>query len=216
MDDPQLRKLRRVRKQILDCEKCALSRSCTQPVPVDVNPELDFGLVIVGEAPGREEDEAGIPFVGRSGKLLDDVLLDVGTDRQHTAVMNVVACRPPKNRDPKRAEIDACSGHFSRQLRSLQGTVGVLLGNAALRALRGPDVYITSERGNAFWALGMVWMPTFHPAYILRDMRKRTYLVDDIGMALRMSMGKTPLPDVAYDDAVALLGQELGAEVVSY
>ena len=213
MIDPK--KHARVTQQIVDCTKCALSRTSGQPVALATSPTVEPELAIIGEAPGKQEADQGIPFVGRSGAVLDETLLTIGTSRDQVGILNVVCCRPPKNRDPKPEEIDACSGHFNRQIRLLDVGVGVLLGNAALRALRGPRVGITMERGKAFWANGMVWMPTFHPAYILRNPSKRVLFTDDLGMAWRISQGISPLPDIAIRDAVHLLQSELGGEVAS-
>ncbi len=217
MSNPRERKLIRIQEQVADCTKCALSRTSTNRVSVSVSNVNEVDLVIVGEAPGKLEDEQGIPFVGRSGELLDKTLDVVGTSRDRCAVLNTVCCRPPSNRDPLPAETEACSGHFRRQLRVIDAQVGVLLGNKALEAIVGPHMGITTARGKPFWEGDMVWMPTYHPAFILRPYgaRRKPLFVDDIGLALRMSMGKTDLPSTDMRDAVALTKAELGGVIVA-
>lgn len=211
------RKLQRIRNQIADCTKCALSRTSKQRVPMSIRNVNLVDLVIVGEAPGKMEDAQGVPFVGRSGELLDKTLDLVGTSRDRCAVLNTVCCRPPSNRDPKPAETEACSGHFYRQLRLIDVQVGVLLGNKALEAIVGPHMGITTARGKPFWDGDRVWMPTYHPAFILRPygVRRKTLFVDDIGMAYRMAIGASDLPSTDMRDAVALVTAKLGGEIVS-
>lgn len=151
-----------------DCTRCPLAATRTQVVFGRGDPDAD--LVFVGEAPGADEDAQGLPFVGRSGKLLDRLVLEeIGLDRDEFYVMNVVKCRPPGNRDPLPEEIAACSEWFDGQLESLRPKVIVTLGNFASKALLETTVGITKLRGTTYeWRPGISLVPTFHPAAVLR------------------------------------------------
>jgi DNA polymerase len=149
------------------CTRCALAGSRTQVVFGRGNPAAD--LVFVGEAPGAEEDAQGKPFVGRSGRLLDRLVLEeIGFTDDRFYVMNVLKCRPPANRDPKPGEVEACSGWFDAQLALLDPAVVVPLGNFAARALLGTNEGITRLRGRLYPWRGRKLVPTYHPAAVLR------------------------------------------------
>ncbi len=129
----------------------------------------DADLMFVGEAPGRDEDLQGEPFVGRSGKLLDRlVYVELGLTRASFYIANVVKCRPPGNRDPAPDEVAACSGYLEGQLRLLDPSVVVTLGNVATRVLLGTTEGISTLRGRSHPWRGRVLVPTFHPAFALR------------------------------------------------
>ena len=149
------------------CTKCALAATRTQVVFSRGDPEAD--LVFIGEAPGRDEDLKGEPFVGRSGQLLDRLVAEeMGLARDSFYVMNTVKCRPPGNRDPLPAELDACRPWFDRQLALLQPKVIVTLGNFATKHLLETKEGITKLRGRAYPYRGGTLIPTFHPAAVLR------------------------------------------------
>lgn len=127
------------------------------------------GLMFVGEGPGREEDLAGVPFVGRSGKLLDRLIEEeIGYDRSACYIANVVKCRPPDNRDPLPDEVAACAGFLEGQLAAVAPAVVVTLGNFASRSLLGSTEGITKLRGHSYPYATGVLVPTFHPAAALR------------------------------------------------
>jgi DNA polymerase len=151
-----------------DCTRCPLSASRTQVVFGRGDPHAD--LVFVGEAPGAEEDAQGFPFVGRSGKLLDKLVLEeVGLQRDEFWVMNTLMCRPPNNRDPQPDELAACRPWFDEKLAALKPKVIVTLGNFATKALLETTQGITKLRGTTYpWRDGIVLVPTFHPAAVLR------------------------------------------------
>jgi DNA polymerase len=151
-----------------DCTRCGLAATRTQVVFGRGDPSAD--LVFCGEAPGAEEDAQGFPFVGRSGKLLDRLVLEeIGLERDDFFVMNVVQCRPPGNRDPLPEEIAACRPWFDEKLAGLKPKVIVSLGNFASKALLGTSEGITKLRGATYpWRDGIVLVPTFHPAAVLR------------------------------------------------
>ena len=151
-----------------DCTQCSLSATRTQVVFGRGDPDAD--LVFVGEAPGADEDAQGFPFVGRSGKLLDRLVLEeIGLERDEFYVMNTLQCRPPGNRDPLPGELTACRGWFDSKLAALKPKVIVTLGNFAAKALLETTHGITKLRGQTYpWRDGIVLVPTFHPAAVLR------------------------------------------------
>lgn len=151
-----------------DCTRCGLSATRTQVVFGRGDPDAD--LVFCGEAPGAEEDAQGLPFVGRSGKLLDRLVLEeTGLARDEFFVMNTLMCRPPANRDPLPEELAACRPWFDQKLAALKPKVIVSLGNFASKALLQTTDGITKLRGTTYeWREGIVLVPTFHPAAVLR------------------------------------------------
>jgi uracil-DNA glycosylase family 4 len=150
------------------CTQCALSAHRTQVVFGVGNPDAD--LLFVGEAPGRDEDLQGEPFVGRSGKLLDRLMAEeLGIDRTRCYIANVVKCRPPDNRDPKPEEIAACRPYLVAQLELIQPVVVVTLGNFATKLLLETDTGITQMRGKSYPFGQSHLVPTYHPAAALRS-----------------------------------------------
>ncbi len=147
--------------------RCALAETRTQVVFGVGDPGAD--LLFVGEGPGAEEDRLGQPFVGRSGKLLDQLVLEeMGLTRDEFYIANVVKCRPPGNRDPLPDEIAACNPWLERQLELIAPKVVVTVGNFATKTLLQTREGITKVRGRAYPFRGGVLIPTFHPAAILR------------------------------------------------
>lgn len=128
----------------------------------------DADVVIVGEGPGEQEDLQGLPFVGRSGQLLDRLLAEIDLARGDVYIANVVKCRPPRNRDPRPDEIDACKGYLRRQIELVDPTVVVTLGNFSTKLLLRTQTGITRMRGTAYEWWGRYLVPTFHPAAALR------------------------------------------------
>ena len=156
-----------LRDVALVCTACRLAETRTNVV---------FGvgatnakLMLVGEAPGRNEDLQGEPFVGAAGQLLDELLASIGIQREEAYIANVLKCRPPGNRDPQPDEIDSCKGYLREQIRMIQPEVVVTLGNFATKLLVPTEHGITRMRGKAIdWWLGAKLVPTFHPAAALR------------------------------------------------
>ena len=149
------------------CTRCALAAGRTQVVFGTGDPAAQ--LLFVGEAPGAEEDRQGLPFVGRSGQLLDKLLLEeMGLTRDRVYIANVVKCRPPDNRDPKPDEIVACRPYLQSQIELIDPRVVVTLGKFAGQLLLDSTVPITKLRGQAYPFGGAVLVPTVHPAYALR------------------------------------------------
>jgi len=158
-----------VRARALTCTRCRLAEGRTQVVWADGN--LDADLLFIGEAPGFHEDRQGRPFVGAAGQLLDKLLAEIGLDRSAAAIVNVVKCRPPGNRDPLPEEIEACRPYLEAQLAHMQPTVIVTLGNFATRFVLEQPIGITRARGRRYRRRGAVVVPTFHPAAALRGGR---------------------------------------------
>jgi uracil-DNA glycosylase len=158
-----------VREEALQCERCPLARVRTTVVFGEGRPDAD--LMVVGEGPGRDEDLQGRPFVGRSGKLLDRLLLEeIGLARESVYIANVVKCRPPGNRDPLPAEIEACRPWLEAQVELIGPKVVLTLGNFSTKLLLQTVDGIRRTRGRVYpWGTaGAVLVPTYHPAAALR------------------------------------------------
>jgi uracil-DNA glycosylase family 4 len=156
-----------VATEAASCVRCQLAENRTQVVFGVGDPGAD--LLFVGEGPGAEEDRLGEPFVGRSGKLLDQLVLEeMGLTRDRFYIANVVKCRPPDNRDPRPEEIEACSPWLEQQLALIQPRVVVTLGRFAAQTLLQSREGITRLRGHSYPFRGGVLIPTYHPAAILR------------------------------------------------
>ena len=172
-----------LRENCLNCHACQLRQTCTQVVFGVGDPHAE--VLFIGEAPGANEDAQGEPFVGRAGKLLDDMLELIDLDRkQNVYIANIVKCRPPQNRDPLNTEQDACIGYLRNQVALLRPKIIVCLGRIAATRLIREDFKITREHGTWVEKSG-VWMTAlYHPAAILRDPRHRPETFDDL-MSLR-------------------------------
>jgi DNA polymerase len=150
------------------CHRCELGNNRTNAVIGEGN--LQANIMVVGEGPGQTEDETGRPFVGRSGELLDRILASVNLTRERDVfICNVVKCRPPENRDPTPQEADACKGYLMEQIRLVDPQIILLTGKIALRNLLGIKEGITKVRGQWFEQGDRLYMPIFHPAYLLRN-----------------------------------------------
>lgn len=160
--------LAELEREVATCTRCRLAGGRTQAVFARGDPAA--GLVFIGEAPGAEEDRQGLPFVGRSGQLLDRLIVEeLGLDPSQVHVTNVVRCRPPGNRDPRDDEIAACRPYLERQLDTIGPAVVVTLGNFAARLLLETSQGVTRLRGRTYPWRGLVLVPTYHPSYVLRN-----------------------------------------------
>ena len=158
-------------KRAADCRLCALANTRNRVVFGVGNPHAD--LVLIGEAPGRDEDMQGEPFVGRAGQLLDRMLAGIDLDREQVYIMNTIKCRPPNNRDPRPDEVEACKLWFDQQLMALQPKMICLLGRVAAQTLLDTDAPLGSLRGRWHSYQGIpVWV-TYHPAYLLRSPQQK-------------------------------------------
>ena len=154
-------------KIALACDKCRLAKTRTQVVYGVGSPNAD--LMFIGEAPGRDEDIQGKPFVGRAGQLLTDIVKAMKLTRDDVYIANVIKCRPPENRNPEPDELEACRPWIRRQIGIIQPKVIVTLGRFALQSLTEKGYAISSVRGQWLDYNGIKVMPTYHPAYLLRN-----------------------------------------------
>ena len=159
--------LEEIRQELGECQRCALAQDRHSIVFGSGNPHAE--LVFVGEGPGREEDEKGLPFVGEAGRLLERILFAMGFERDQVYICNVVKCRPPQNRNPNPDEIAACEPFLKQQLASLKPRVIVALGKFAAQTLLQQQTPISHLRGQWSEYEGIAVMPTYHPAYLLRN-----------------------------------------------
>ena len=140
----------------------------------------DSEVMLIGEGPGEQEDLMGEPFVGRAGKLLDDMLAIIGLDREKVYIANIVKCRPPANRDPLNIEQDACIGYLRNQVSLIKPKIIVCLGRVAAAKLIRDDFKITKEHGQWFQKGKYLMIGIYHPAFLLRDPRKRPEAFADL------------------------------------
>lgn len=161
-----------------NCRACGLAESRTNVVFGDGCESAE--ILLIGEGPGQREDEQGIPFVGKAGQLLDDMLEMIGLDRSKVYIANIVKCRPPHNRDPLNVEQDACIGFLRRQTALLHPKIIVCLGRIAAKAIIKEDFKITSEHGQWFRRGGVQMTAIYHPAALLRDVHKRPETFEDL------------------------------------
>ena len=159
--------LLKIQTDLGDCTRCKLHRGRTKLVFGDGNPKAD--LVFVGEGPGRDEDAQGLPFVGRAGKLLTQMIEAMGLQRNDVYICNVVKCRPPENRTPEKHEVETCSPFLLRQLDAISPKVIVCLGSVAAQTLLETNRGISHFRGEWLDFRGRKLMATYHPAYLLRN-----------------------------------------------
>ncbi len=168
----------KLHRQCLGCRACALAETRTNVVFGVGNPEAE--VLFIGEAPGANEDAQGEPFVGRAGKLLDDMLAMIGLDRSKIYITNSVKCRPPQNRDPLNTEKDACRGFLRRQVELMRPKIIVCLGRISAAEIIKEDFKITQEHGQFFERGGIQMMALYHPAALLRDPRKKPETFEDL------------------------------------
>jgi uracil-DNA glycosylase family 4 len=178
LDEVEGDTLEAIHEFIGDCKRCRLSEGRNKIVFGDGNPRAE--LVFIGEGPGHDEDIQGLPFVGRAGKLLTQMIEAMGLKRSEVYICNVVKCRPPGNRTPEKDEVATCSPFLMRQLKVIQPKAVVCLGAVALQALLGPGVAISRVRGQWMDFHGMQMMPTYHPAFLLRNPAAKPSVWEDL------------------------------------
>lgn len=160
-----------LQNECLQCRACALADTRKNVVFGMGNTEAE--VLFIGEGPGANEDEQGLPFVGAAGKLLDDMLEMIGLARESVYITNIVKCRPPRNRDPLNTEKDACIGYLRRQVALMRPKIIVCLGRIAAMELIKPDFKITQEHGQFMEKSGVLMTALYHPAALLRDGTKK-------------------------------------------
>jgi uracil-DNA glycosylase len=193
--------------QVSACTRCRLSQGRTQVVFGVGNPHAD--LMFVGEAPGFHEDKQGLPFVGQAGKLLDKLLAEIGLDRSHVYIANVLKCRPPGNRDPQPDEIESCEPHLFRQIELIQPRVVATLGNFATKLLSGKPTGITRvhgvEQDTTVGGNRVLLYPLYHPAAALYTPRMLEVLQQDFARIPELMGRATDIPE---PEPVATLASE--------
>lgn len=171
--------LEELRNFIGDCRRCKLCEGRTQLVFGEGNPRAR--LVFVGEGPGKDEDMEGRPFVGEAGKLLTRIIENgMGLKREDVYICNVVKCRPPKNRVPEKDEVDTCLPFLKRQLEIIRPEVICALGLTAAQNLLNRPFTMNRERGKWVSCMGAQMMPTYHPAYLLRNLSAKRQVWEDV------------------------------------
>ena len=174
-----------LRQAVSVCTLCGLSQSRTNTVFGIGNPEADW--LIVGEAPGAEEDRRGEPFVGRAGKLLDEMLRAIGQRREDVFIANILKCRPPNNRDPKADECTSCRPYLERQIELVQPRIILAVGRVAAQNLLGSDDPVGRMRGRPHQLDGIPLVVTYHPAYLLRSPSQKNKSWQDLCLAARLA-----------------------------
>lgn len=172
-----VRPLAEIREEVSTCKACSLCQGRTNVVFGEGNPHAR--VMIIGEAPGKNEDLQGKPFVGAAGKFLDELLEVAGLKREDVFIANVLKCRPPSNRNPKPEEIEACATFLRQQTQTISPDVIVTLGNFATQFILRTGVGITHLRGTVQRAGRFLVLPVFHPAAAIYDRSKRDVLLSD-------------------------------------
>jgi len=181
--------LQELRAAIGDCRRCKLCSGRTHLVFGVGNPNAD--LMFVGEGPGRDEDLQGEPFVGRAGQLLTDIITKgMGMKREDVYIANVVKCRPPDNRNPEPDEVAACEPFLKKQIELVRPRIIIGLGKFAVQTLLQSKIPITKVRGNWHSYHGIKLMPTFHPAYLLRNPADKKLVWEDIKKVIKELRGE--------------------------
>ena len=170
-----------LRDCVAACTRCELHRSRTQTVFGVGN--RDASWLFIGEAPGAEEDRRGEPFVGRAGKLLDEMLRAIGQSRKTVFIANVLKCRPPNNRDPKPDEAAACRAYLDRQIELIRPDIIIAVGRIAAHNLLGSDTPVGRLRGKRHMLGNVPLVVTYHPAYLLRSPSQKRKVWDDLCLA---------------------------------
>lgn len=165
-------------EEIKDCKKCKLCKNRNNIVIGTGNKNAK--VMFIGEGPGADEDIQGEPFVGKAGKLMNQAFKGIGIKREDVYIANIVKCRPPMNRNPEQDEINECIGYLREQVMLVKPEIIVLLGSVALKAILGKEYSITSSRGKWVEKKGIMYMPTFHPAALLRDDSKKINFWNDL------------------------------------
>lgn len=165
-------------KSIIGCKKCKLCNNRNNIVFGCGN--KNAAIMLIGEGPGADEDIQGIPFVGKAGKLMNSAFEALEINRDDVYIANVVKCRPPNNRNPEKDEETACLDYLRNQVILVKPKIIVLLGNVALKAILGNEYSITSARGKWVEKKEILYMPTFHPAALLRDEKKKIDFYNDL------------------------------------
>lgn len=158
-------------RSIIGCNRCKLCKNRTNIVFAEGNKNAN--VMLIGEGPGADEDKQGIPFVGKAGQLMNKAFEGLGIDRKKVYIANIVKCRPPNNRVPEPDEAEACLNYLRNQVILVRPKIIVLMGSTALKNILGQEYGITANRGKWVEKKEILYMPTWHPAALLRDDTKK-------------------------------------------
>lgn len=167
---------------LIECKKCKLCTNRTNIVFGTGNRKAS--IMFIGEGPGADEDLQGEPFVGKAGKLMNMAFDTLGIDRKEVYIANIVKCRPPGNRNPEQDEATACLNYLRNQVILVKPKIIVLLGSVALKNILGQEYGITASRGKWIEKRGIWYMPTWHPAALLRDESKKIDFIKDLKLVI--------------------------------
>lgn len=169
-------------KSIINCNKCKLCRT-RQNIVFGIG-NKNAKIMFIGEGPGADEDRLGEPFVGKAGKLMNLAFQATGIKREEVYIANIVKCRPPGNRNPEEDECNACLNYLRNQVILVKPEIIVLLGSVALKHIIGKEYGITASRGKWIEKKGIMYMPTWHPAALLRDETKKIDFIKDLKLVV--------------------------------
>ena len=165
-----------------NCKKCRLCNSRTKVVIGTGNKNAK--IMFIGEGPGADEDSQGIPFVGKAGQLMNKAFEGIGIKREDVYITNIVKCRPPQNRNPEKEEAQSCKEYLDTQIKLINPEIIILLGSVALKNILGQEYGITASRGKWIEKKGIKYMPTWHPAALLRDETKKIDFIKDLKLVM--------------------------------
>ena len=171
-------KMNKVRNRIIKCRNCDLYTDRINAVPGEGS--VDAKVILIGEAPGKKEDEMGRPFVGRAGKTLDGILEELDVVRDQFFITNIVKCRPPKNRVPKKSEVEACRDHLIRQIDIIKPELIVALGQSSIKTLTGLKENLRDIHGQKLNFMDYQVLATYHPAAMVYNRKLRPELLNDL------------------------------------
>lgn len=174
--------LEELKRFTMNCSKCKLCKTRQNVVFGVGNPNAD--LMFIGEGPGGDEDRLGEPFVGKAGQLMNNAFDVIGIKREEVYIANIVKCRPPHNRDPEMDEIQSCMNYLRNQVILVKPKIIVLLGRISLQNILGTEYKITASRGKWIEKKGILYMPTWHPAALLRDDTKKIDFLEDLKLVV--------------------------------
>lgn len=177
-----------VRKELGDCKRCKLHRGRKTIVFGEGNEKAT--LMLIGEGPGYDEDVQGRPFVGKAGQLLTKILQSINLPREEVYIANIIKCRPPQNRNPEPDEIQSCSPFLMKQIGVIQPKIICALGTFSAQTLLKTDTKITALRGKVFDLEGIKVMPTYHPAFLLRNPDKKREVWEDMKKIVELIQGQ--------------------------
>lgn len=195
--DNMYEKMEELEDAIRNCSRCKLCKNRTNIVFGIGNENAN--IMFIGEGPGADEDKQGIPFVGKAGQLMNKAFDALGINREDVYIANIVKCRPPNNRDPEPDEIQGCMNYLRNQVIIVKPKIIVLLGRIALQNILGKEYKITASRGIWVEKKGILYMPTWHPAALLRDETKKIDFINDLKEVIKKEREfdkKDPVPNV--------------------